>query len=47
MLKRLAKGNMKCNYLNDNICEEHEEHEEYQYLNLITPTENKNEAEAV
>lgn len=37
MLKRLAKGNMKCNYMKhiENICEEYEEHEEYQYLNLI------------
>jgi thymidylate synthase len=36
MLKNLAKYNMKCNY---NKCledkEENEEHEEYQYLNLI------------
>ena len=41
MLKRLAKGNMKCNYMKDDMDvykenEEHfEEHEEYQYLNLI------------
>lgn len=37
MLKNLAKYNMKCNYNNNygKSVESHEEHEEYQYLNLI------------
>jgi thymidylate synthase len=38
MLKNLAKYNMKCNYNNNNYgksIESREQHEEYQYLNLI------------